>query len=128
MVHDSPIPDDEVPGAEAGPPRQQIGRYLLGLAMAAALTAVSFWAAGDREIYQPAVPVALTVLAIAQIGIHLVFFLRITTEPDKTNDILAFAFAVLIVTLLLSGSLWIMANLNRDMMPMPLDQLLKMQR
>jgi hypothetical protein len=39
--------------------------------------------------------VGLAVLAIAQMGIHLVFFLRITSGPDSTNNILALAFGLL---------------------------------
>jgi cytochrome o ubiquinol oxidase operon protein cyoD len=58
------------------------------------------------------------VLAIAQIGVHLVFFLHITTGPDNVNNILALAFGVLIVFLIMVGSLWIMYNMNQNMMPM----------
>src|SRR5262249_15097744 len=57
------------------------------------------------------------VLAIAQMGVHLVFFLHITTGPDSTNNVLALAFGVLIVFLVLAESLVIMANLNENMMP-----------
>jgi cytochrome o ubiquinol oxidase operon protein cyoD len=77
-------------------------------------------------VWQPSIPVALVVLAIAQMGVHLVFFLHITTGPDNTNNVLALAFGVLIVFLVMAGSLWIMANLNQNMMPM--DQLMQMQR
>ena len=49
-------------------------------------------------------------LAIAQMGVHLVFFLHITTGPDNVNNVLALAFGVLIVLLLIVGSLWIMAT------------------
>jgi cytochrome o ubiquinol oxidase subunit IV len=70
--------------------------------------------------------VALVVLAIAQMGVHLVFFLHITSGPDNTNNVLALAFGVLIVVLLLGGSLWIMAHLNHNMMPM--NQIMQMQR
>ena len=57
-------------------------------------------------------------LAIAQMGVHLVFFLHITTDPDNTNNTLALAFGVLIVVLILGGTLWIMGNLNdRTMLP-----------
>ena len=55
-------------------------------------------------------------LAIAQMGVHLVFFLHITTGPDNTNNVLALAFGVLIVVLVVAGSLWIMADLNDNMM------------
>ena len=46
--------------------------------------------------------------------------------PDNTNNVLALAFGVLIVFLVIGGSLWIMANLNHNMMPM--DQIMQMQR
>ena len=58
------------------------------------------------------------VLAIAQIGVHLVFFIHITTGPDNANNVLALAFGVLIVMLIIVGSLWIMTNLNHNMTPM----------
>jgi len=50
-------------------------------------------------------------------GVHLVFFLHITTGPDNTNNVLALAFGALIVFLVVAGSLWIMADLNGSMMP-----------
>jgi cytochrome o ubiquinol oxidase subunit IV len=55
-------------------------------------------------------------LAIAQMGVHIVFFLHITTGSDNTNNVLALAFGMLIVTLVVAGSLWIMTNLNANMM------------
>ena len=90
------------------------------------LTAVSFFIAGTDLVWQPSIPVAIIVLAIAQMGVHLAFFLHITTGPDNTNNVLALAFGLLIVFLVIGGSLWIMANLNHNMMPM--DQLMQMQR
>ncbi|GAC1331441.1 MAG: cytochrome o ubiquinol oxidase subunit IV [Bradyrhizobium sp.] len=100
--------------------------YLTGLGLAMLLTATSFFVAGTDLVWQPSIPVALIVLAIAQMGVHLVFFLHITTEPDNTNNVLALAFGVLIVFLVIGGSLWIMAHLNHNMMPM--DQIMQMQR
>jgi len=73
--------------------------------------------AGSRLIYAPAIPVALIVLAIAQMGVHLVFFLHITTGPDNTNNVLALAFGVLVVFLIVAGSIWIMGHLSQNMMP-----------
>jgi cytochrome o ubiquinol oxidase operon protein cyoD len=74
-----------------------------------------------------AISLGLAVLAIAQMGIHLVFFLHITTGPDNTNNVLALAFGVLIVTVVVAGSLWIMSQLNDSMMPAELMNL-HMQR
>ena len=94
--------------------------------LAILLTATSFFIAGTDLVWQPSIPVAIIVLAIAQMGVHLVFFLHITTGPDNTNNVMALAFGLLIVFLVIGGSLWIMANLNHNMMPM--DQLMQMQR
>jgi cytochrome o ubiquinol oxidase subunit IV len=66
------------------------------------------------------------VLAIAQMGVHLVFFLHITTGPDNTNNVMALAFGLLIVFLVVGGSMWIMSHLNRNMLPM--DQIMRMER
>ena len=96
------------------------------LHLALVLTITSFWVANTSVLWTPGVPAGLAVLAIAQMGVHLVFFLHITTGPDNTNNVLALAFGVLIVLLLMTGSLWIMANLNHNMMPM--DQIMQMQR
>ena len=113
-------PGDEIATAEG------IATYLVGLGLATLLTLVSFFIAGTTLVWQPSIPVALVVLAIAQMGVHLVFFLHITTGPDNVNNVLALAFGVLIVLLLLTGSLWIMQHLNHNMVPM--DQMMRMQR
>ncbi len=90
--------------------------YLIGLALAAGLTVASFYFAGSGVIWAPAVPVALVVLAIAQMGVHLAFFLHISTGPDNTNNALALAFGALIIGIVIAGSLWIMYHLNANMM------------
>ena len=102
--------------------------YTIGLVLAIILTAVSFWVANTSVLWPPGVPLGLAVLAIAQMGVHLVFFLHITTGPDNTNNVLALAFGVLIVALVIAGSLWIMANLNANMMPSSDLMNLQMQR
>jgi cytochrome o ubiquinol oxidase subunit IV len=89
--------------------------YTVGLLLAVILTITSFWVANTSALWAPGVPPGLVVLAIAQMGVHLVFFLHITTGPDNTNNVLALAFGVLIVLLVLVGSLVIMTNLNENM-------------
>ncbi len=90
--------------------------YTIGLVLAVILTAASFWAASTTLLWPPGVALGLAVLAIAQMGVHLVFFLHITTGPDNTNNVLALAFGILIVMLVMVGSLVIMASLNANMM------------
>ena len=124
--------DDAAPGEQEGGPHalsHGVRNYLIGLALAAGLTAGSFWvASGTSLIYTPGVPMALAALAVGQMGVHLAFFLHITTGPDNTNNALALAFGALIVGLVIAGSLWIMYHLNANMM-MPGDMMdMHMQR
>jgi cytochrome o ubiquinol oxidase subunit IV len=127
--HDQRDENDIEPGAvgaQEASPRQAVLGYVIGLALSVLLTAASFYVLGTKLIWQPAIPIALVVLAVAQIGVHLVFFLHITTAPDNTNNVLALAFGILIVALIVAGSLWIMAHLNENMLTM--EQVMRMQR
>jgi cytochrome o ubiquinol oxidase operon protein cyoD len=117
---------EHAPGDEPqDSPGHWVRSYLMGLGFATALTIASFVAASAHLIWEPALPVALVVLAVAQMGIHLVFFLHVTTGPDNTNNVLALAFGVMVVALIVLGSIWIMNHLAQNMMPA--DQLMQMQ-
>ena len=127
--HPDPTPRDDVaPGDESGEydVASGIRGYLIGFALATLLTVVSFYIARSTLVWQPSIPIALTVLAIAQMGVHLVFFLHLTSGPDNLNNALALAFGLLIVMLLVFGSLWIMTHLSHRTMPM--EQMMQMQR
>jgi cytochrome o ubiquinol oxidase operon protein cyoD len=127
QVQEFPDHADVAPGDEdEGNIGSRLLGYVVGLGLAILLTATSFFVAGTDLVWQPSIPVAIIVLAIAQMGVHLVFFLHITTGADNTNNVLALAFGLLIVFLVIGGSLWIMDHLNHNMMPM--DQLMQMQR
>ena len=100
--------------------------YLIGLFCAVVPTLASFWASSTDLVYAPGAPVRLAVLAVAQMGVHLVFFLHISSAPDQPNNFLALAFGIFVVGLIMFGSMIIMANPNHAMVPM--DRLMQMQR
>ena len=102
--------------------------YTIGLVLAVVLTATSFWVANTSLLWAPGIVLGLVVLAIAQMGVHLVFFLHITTGPDNTNNVLALAFGLLIVLIVVVGSTWIITDLNANMMPSSDLMNLRMQR
>ena len=117
-------PDEEMARDETAPGEDAerdsivggIRSYAIGLVAAAILTAASFALVQFDIVWGPAVPAALVALAIGQMGVHLVFFLHITTGPDNSNNVLALLFGVLIVALVLLGSIWIMGHLNHNLM------------
>jgi cytochrome o ubiquinol oxidase operon protein cyoD len=113
--------EDTAPGDErldGSGVAQGVRGYLIGLLLAAGLTAASFYFARSGAILPDSIPAALTALGVAQMGVHLVFFLHLTTGPDNTNNALALAFGVMVVALIIGGSVWIMYNMNHNMMPM----------
>ena len=116
---------DVAPGAPHDSLLSETMAYVIGLGLALLLTGISFWVASTSSLWGPGVAVGLVVLAIAQMGVHLVFFLHITTGPGNTNNVLALAFGILVTFLVVLGSIWIMSHLSHNMMPA--DQLMQMQ-
>ena len=112
-------PDPELHNVAPGEPHDSMlsetVSYIVGLGLALLLTAISFWVASTSTLWGPGIATGLVVLAIAQMGVHLVFFLHITSGPDNTNNVLALAFGVLIVFLVMIGTIWIMAHMNNNM-------------
>jgi len=109
--------DDRTPGVEDYEPTASYLSYTVGLGLAIVATIASFVASQTDLLWAPGIPVGLLVLAIAQIGVHLVFFLHLGSGSESTNNILALAFGVIIVFLVIGGSIWIIANLNENTMP-----------
>ena len=115
MTEDEDQLVDVAPGTPHNNLLSESVAYVIGLFLAVLLTGVSFWVASTGVLWGPGVAAGLVVLAIAQMGVHLVFFLHITSGPDNTNNVLALAFGVLIVFLVMIGTIWIMGHMNANM-------------
>ena len=82
-----PATADRAPGADEGSQPGSILTYTVGLVFALLLTGASFIVSQTHLLWAPGVPAGLAVLAIAQMGVHLVFFLHISTGADNTNNV-----------------------------------------
>ncbi|RZL43067.1 MAG: cytochrome o ubiquinol oxidase subunit IV [Variovorax sp.] len=102
---------EEAPG-DAGSLRTSLWKYSGGLGLSIVLTLAAFWVSGTTAIWPGGVPVMLAALAIGQMGVHLVLFLHVSSGPEGTNTILALAFGVFVVALVVFGSLVIMGSLD----------------
>jgi cytochrome o ubiquinol oxidase operon protein cyoD len=107
---------DRTPGVEHQESTASVLSYTAGLALAILLTIASFVVSQTNLLWPPGVLPGLIVLALAQIGVHIVFFLHVGIGSDNTNNVLALAFGVFVVFLVIAGAVGIMANLNY-MMP-----------
>ena len=59
----------------------------------------------------------LAVFAVSQVFVQLLFFLHLGQEKRPRLHSLAFGFMTMVVVIVVFGSLWIMNNLNYNMMP-----------
>lgn len=91
--------------------------YLTGLALALILTAIPFALVWFHTFGAAVLIPVIAVAAVLQILVHLRCFLRLDLTETPRENLLALAFAGLIIVLMVGGSLWIMFDLHERMMP-----------
>jgi len=92
--------------------------YVTGFLLAAILTAIPFWIVmGD--VFRSPVTAAVVVMAfaIAQILVHMVYFLHMSPKSEGGWTMLAMIFTVVLVVITLAGSFWVMFHLHANMTP-----------
>ncbi len=93
--------------------------YLIGFGLSVVLTAIPFWLVMAGVIASNAVAAFVVVgLALAQIVVHMVFFLHMDTKSESGWTFMALMFTIVLIAIALSGSLWVMYHLTSNMMPM----------
>jgi cytochrome o ubiquinol oxidase operon protein cyoD len=100
----------------AGASRGSFKTYASGFALSLALTAVAFWLVMNGPFPRSAVLFGIVVAAVGQILVHLHYFLHLDTSSAARWNVLALLFALLIMTLFVGGSIWIMVNLSYRLM------------
>ena len=108
---------DEQHGDPADGVHATFGGYLIGFVLSVILTAVPFWLVMGKVFESPAVTtVVILAIGVVQIFVHLVYFLHMNTSSEERWNLVALVFTVLIIAIVVVGSLWIMYNLNINMM------------
>ena len=90
--------------------------YMTGFILSIILTVIPFWMVMNGSASKPVILGAILVTAVIQILVHLVCFLHMNTKSDEGWNMTAFIFTVIIIAILVVGSIWIMWNLNYNMM------------
>jgi cytochrome o ubiquinol oxidase operon protein cyoD len=87
--------------------------YIIGFILTVAFVLASYFVVQKQLFVGESLYVALAVLIVLQILSLVIFFLRLNakTEDDKWN-LLSFVFTLVIIAIVVTGSLWIMYNLN----------------
>jgi cytochrome o ubiquinol oxidase subunit IV len=89
--------------------------YITGFLLAIALTIVPFGLVMTHAAV--GTPLVIAVFALAQIIVHVVYFLHVNRSEEQRWNLLALVFTGIVVCIILGGSVWIMHNLYINMMP-----------
>ena len=106
--------------AEGGAAHGSRRGYLTGFALSVLLTAIPFALVMTGVIADPRITATIvTAMAVVQIVVHMIYFLHMNGKSENGWTMMALIFTAVIVVIVIAGSLWVMYNMNRYMMPAP---------
>jgi cytochrome o ubiquinol oxidase operon protein cyoD len=103
------------PGSKAGPGSYK--SYTLGFALALILSLFSFACVMLGLLPRSEVIIAIVAAAILQVCVHLFFFLHMSRSSTPRWNIIVFAFAMIVIAILIGGTVWIMYSADQQMIP-----------
>jgi cytochrome o ubiquinol oxidase operon protein cyoD len=90
--------------------------YITGFVLALVLTGIPFGLVVSGLLPRFTTLVVIAVLALVQVVVHLRYFLHLDLRSTPRENLLALAFAAVLICIMVGGSLWIMLDLNARMM------------
>lgn len=117
---------DETHGAGHDAPHGSYKSYLTGFLLSVVLTAIPFWLVMTNTLSNQTTALVIMAFAVAQIIVHMVYFLHMDTKSEAGWNFMALIFTIVVVVIVLSGSLWVMYHMNANMMPMSVHDMRQM--
>ena len=90
--------------------------YLRGFGLAVVLTLIPFGLVAAGLLPKATTLIVIAVCAVAQVLVHLRYFLHLDLKTTPRENILAIAFAAVLIFIMIGGSLWILFDLHDRMM------------
>lgn len=90
--------------------------YFIGFILSLILTVIPFSMVIQGSSSKSMLITVIVICAVVQIVVHLVYFLHLNTSSEQQWNMIAFVFTVMIISILVVGSLWIMWHLNYNLM------------
>jgi cytochrome o ubiquinol oxidase subunit IV len=97
---------------EHGSGKKSFRAYVIGLLLCIALTLAAFGLVEYHLLSPVNLYIALAVLAVTQLWVQSLCFLRLNSSPDGQWNLRPLLFTIFIIAILVGGTLWIMYNLN----------------
>lgn len=99
-----------------GASQGSVKSYLTGFILSIILTLIPFWIVMEGSASHSVLLTTIIIMAVVQILVHLIYFLHMNTSSQERWNLVALIFALIIIAIIVVGSLWIMYNLNINMM------------
>ncbi|MEN9946684.1 MAG: cytochrome o ubiquinol oxidase subunit [Pseudomonadota bacterium] len=90
--------------------------YIVGFILSIILTVIPYFLVVNHVLTGNSLIFTIMGIGVLQLLIQVIFFLHLSLAPESRSTTLSFIFTVVIVLILVVGSLWIMWNLNYNMM------------
>lgn len=99
-------------------PASSLRDYLIGFVLSVILTAIPFWLVMSGTITDRSLgALVLGALAAVQMVVHMLYFLHMNGRIQAGWTMLTTIFTVVFVAIAVAGTLWVMFNMNINMMP-----------
>lgn len=92
--------------------------YAVGFILSVILTAIPFWLVMAKVL--PSTQLTAFVIlgfAAVQMVVHMVYFLHLNSRVEEGWSLMSLLFSIALVVIMLAGSIWVMHNMNSNMMP-----------
>lgn len=113
MTNDFKVIDEQY---EAG--RFAMRSYVTGFVLSIFLTLIPYVIVVNHMFGKESLVLAVVIFGVTQLFVQVIFFLHLSKKSKPQWNIIVFVFTVLIVSILVVGSLWVMYNLNYNLMDM----------
>ena len=90
--------------------------YTIGFILSIILTVIPYFVVVNHMPPVGGIAITVLVLAVGQLFIQLVFFLHLSRSSEQRWNLITFLFTALILLILVIATIWIMWNLNYNMM------------
>ena len=89
--------------------------YLIGFILSIILTVIPFAMVMSGIADRSTILLTILIFAVVQIVVHVFYFLHINGSSEQRSNLNSFIFTLVIVAIVIGGSVWIMHNLNSNM-------------
>ena len=102
--------------SHGGESHGSVKSYLIGFILSIILTVIPFAMVMNGTASHSTILAVVVGMAVIQVIVHLVYFLHMNTSSEERWNLVALLFTAMIIGIVVVGSLWIMYNLNINMM------------